>query len=85
MKVANNWKDYEVLATGNGEKLERWGEVYLLRPDPQVIWEPSMDMKKFPKLNAHYIRESTGGGKWQVLKKFPESWVIFYKNLKFKI
>lgn len=85
MKVANNWKDYEVLATGNGEKLERWGEVYLLRPDPQVIWEPSMDMKKFPKLNAHYIRESTGGGKWQVLKKIPESWVISYKNLKFKI
>ena len=85
MKVANNWKDYEVIATGNGEKLERWGDVYLLRPDPQVIWESSMDMKKFPKLNAHYKRESTGGGRWEILKKYPESWVINYKNLKFKI
>ena len=81
MKVANNWKDYEVIATGNGEKLERWGDVYLLRPDPQVIWESSMDMKKFPKLNAHYKRESTGGGRWEILKKYPVSRVINSKNL----
>lgn len=85
MKVANNWKDYEVISTGKGEKLERWGKVYLLRPDPQVIWECGQDLKKFSLLNAHYIRENTGGGKWKILKNFPESWTIFYKNLKFKI
>lgn len=85
MKVANNWKDYEVISTGKGEKLERWGKVYLLRPDPQVIWECGQDLKKFSLLNAHYIRENTGGGKWKILKNFPESWTISYKNLKFKI
>ena len=85
MKIANNWKDYEIIATNNGEKLERWGEVYLLRPDPQVIWRTENILEKFPKLNAHYIRENTGGGKWEILKKHPESWVISYNNLKFKI
>lgn len=85
MKVATNWQDYEVLATSAGEKLERWGDVYLLRPDPQVIWKAKEDLSKFPKLNARYVRESTGGGKWEIKKKFPESWVISYKNLKFKI
>ena len=85
MKVATNWQDYEVLATSAGEKLERWGDVYLLRPDPQVIWKAKEDLSKFQKLNARYVRESTGGGKWEIKKKFPESWVISYKNLKFKI
>ena len=85
MKVASDWKDYEVIATGKGEKLERWGEVYLLRPDPQVIWETPTDMKNYPKLNAHYTRESTGGGKWAIKRNTPEQWIISYKNLKFKI
>ncbi len=85
MKVATNWQDYEVLATSAGEKLERWGDVYLLRPDPQVIWKAKEDLSKFQILNARYVRESTGGGKWEIKKKFPESWVISYKNLKFKI
>ena len=76
MKVATNWQDYEVLATSAGEKLERWGDVYLLRPDPQVIWKAKEDLSKFPKLNARYVRENTGGGKWEIKKKFPESWVI---------
>ena len=68
MKEATNWNDYEILATGDGEKLEKWGNVYLLRPDPQVIWHSKTDLQNFEKLNAHYIRESSGGGKWKNLK-----------------
>lgn len=85
MKLADGWKDYEVIATGGGEKLERWKDVYLLRPDPQVIWQSSQELRAYPRLNARYARESSGGGKWEILKKFPEDWVISYKNLKFKI
>lgn len=85
MKVAENWQDYEVLLTGNGEKLERWKNVYLLRPDPQIIWKTEKDLKAFPKLNAHYIRSKTGGGCWNNLKKFPEEWTVNYKDLSFKI
>ena len=83
--IANNWHDYEVIATGNGEKLERWGGVYLLRPDPQVIWTPPYDLSKEKNLNAHYFRDSEGGGKWRTLKKFPEEWTVKYKDLKFLI
>ena len=72
MKVAKNWKDYEIIATGNGEKLERWKDVYLLRPDPQIIWRPSFELSKFENLNAKYERSSSGGGKWNIKKKFKE-------------
>ncbi len=84
MKLANSWKDYEVLATGDGEKLERWGDVTLLRPDPQVIWHAKSPLAKFKGLNAHYIREN-GGGHWQNLGKVPEAWTISWKSLKFII
>ncbi|MBE7075036.1 MAG: SAM-dependent methyltransferase [Clostridiales bacterium] len=85
MKVSNNWQDYKVLATGDGEKLEVWGNVKLLRPDPQVIWHAKRNLKKESGLNAHYIRESTGGGHWENLKPMPSEWQISYKNLKFLI
>ena len=85
MRFTNNWKDYSVISTGDGYKLERWGEVILLRPDPQVIWPASFDMSKYNGLNAVYKRSETGGGKWDYLKKFPDEWVISYKNLKFKV
>lgn len=85
MKYSKDWQDYEVIDTSCGEKLERWGDVYLLRPDPQVIWNCGKNLAKYPKLNAHYIRESTGGGHWDNLKPMPNDWVIGYKNLKFKI
>ena len=85
MNVANEWKDYEIIATGDGEKLERWGNVVLLRPDPQIIWKPSRVLKNEKRLNAHYHRTNTGGGAWEKLKKFPEEWIISYKNLKFLI
>lgn len=85
MKISREWSDYKVIATGDGEKLEKWGKIKLLRPDPQVIWHAKRDLKKEPELNAHYIRESTGGGYWRNLKRMPESWVISYKDLKFLI
>ena len=85
MNIANDWKDYEILATGDGEKLERWGNVYLLRPDPQIIWKASKNLSKEPKLNAHYHRTKTGGGAWEKIKKMPEEWIIGYKNLRFQL
>lgn len=85
MKIAKDWKDYEIIATSNGEKLERWGNVFLKRPDPQIVWKTNEEFDKFDKLHACYLRESTGGGSWKFLKKFPESWQISWKNLKFVI
>ena len=85
MKISNDWVDYTVIATGDGEKLESWGNIKLLRPDPQIIWHAKRDLLKEVGLNAHYIRESTGGGHWDILKKMPEQWTVSYKNLKFLI
>ncbi len=85
MKIASNWTDYEIIATGNGEKLERWKDVYLLRPDPQIIWKNDNDLHKYPMLNAHYHRSNSGGGKWSNLKKTPEEWTVNYKELTFSI
>lgn len=85
MRYSNDWKDFEIIATGNGEKLERWGNVKLLRPDPQVIWDAKRDLTKEKGLNGHYLRESTGGGKWKTLIPTKDEWTISYKNLKFLI
>ncbi len=79
------WKDYAVIASGDGYKLERWKNVVLLRPDPQVIWKTETDMERYPNLSAKYFRSETGGGKWQFYKQIPESWTISYKDLKFLI
>lgn len=84
MQIAENWKDYELIDCSNGEKLERWGNVYLLRPDPQIIWD-DRDLSKYAKLNAHYHRSKTGGGSWENLRKTPSSWQIKYKDLTFNI
>ena len=84
MKFAD-WKDYSVIATGDGYKLESWGKVVLLRPDPQVIWKSSMDMNAYKGLAAKYLRSETGGGKWQVKGKMPDEWTIGYKDLTFKV
>ena len=85
MKINTEWKDYEIIATGGGEKLERWKDVYLLRPDPQAIWKPSFDLSKFDKLHARYIRSETGGGHWEYLRPMPESWVVGWRDLKFRV
>ena len=83
MKIAKDWKEYKVIATGDGEKLENWNGVMLLRPDPQVIWHAKRNLSKEKGLHAWYHRSNTGGGAWQFLKKTPEEWTISYKNLKF--
>ena len=84
MKINNEWKDFEVLATGNGEKLERWGEVILLRPDPQIIWKSKKPLNS-GAVFARYERSVDGGGRWQNFKKMPESWKVSWRNLVFTV
>jgi len=80
--MKNPKTDYFILATGDGYKLERWGEAILLRPDPQVIWPSRIDLSKHHGLNAHYIKEG-GGGKWRIIKELPEKWMVAFGDLKF--
>ncbi len=84
MLLAENWKDYRLLDTSGGEKLEKWGNVTLVRPDPQVIWNTKKD-SAWQQADAYYHRSNQGGGKWEYRKSFPESWVISYGVLPFKI
>ncbi|APO46455.1 MULTISPECIES: class I SAM-dependent methyltransferase [Paenibacillus] len=85
MYVAKNWKDYEVIDTGGGEKLERWGDVILRRPDPQIIWPLEQETNEWRQVHGHYHRSSSGGGNWDMKKPIPERWTIGYENLKFHI
>ena len=85
MEIARNWKDYEILDMANGEKLERWGNVYLIRPDPQIIWKEKTFPSKWKMANARYSRSSSGGGSWNYIKKVPDNWQIKYKDLTFNI
>ncbi len=84
MWLADNWKDYEVLDTSDGEKLERWGRYVLVRPDPQVIWKTPKDDPLWWKYDARYARSSTGGGKWANLR-LPEHWQVKYRELTFNV
>ena len=77
MWIAENWKDYEVLDTSKGEKLERWGDYLLVRPDPQVIWDTPKKEKGWRKMNGHYHRSSKGGGEWEFFQ-LPKEWTIQY-------
>ncbi len=85
MLLASDWKDYELIDCSNGEKLERWGDVLLLRPDPQIIWDNGNLIDKYVGINSHYHRSNKGGGNWENLKKTPASWRINYKDLTFNI
>ena len=85
MVLANDWTQYKILATGNGEKLEDWNGVILMRPDPQIIWQSQADLAKFEGLAARYVRKSTGGGAWDKLSKMPDEWDITYKDLTFRL
>ncbi|MGN0823395.1 MAG: class I SAM-dependent methyltransferase [Candidatus Gallimonas sp.] len=85
MHLAKEWRDYEVIATGDGYKLERWKEIYLLRPDPQVIWKAQTDLFADPRLHAVYHRSDKGGGGWEYRKKMPEEWNVSYRDLTFKV
>ena len=80
-----SWKDYSIIATGDGYKLERWKDVVLLRPDPQVIWKTSLNMDNYKGLSAKYVRSESGGGKWLYKGHMPQEWNISYKDLTFKI
>lgn len=84
MWLADGWNDYEVIDTSNGEKLERWGDYILVRPDPQVIWNTPRQVSGWKKKNAHYHRSSKGGGQWEFID-LPEQWEISYKDLIFHL
>ena len=84
MWLANGWKDYEVIDTSKGEKLERWGNYILVRPDPQVIWDTPRQHKSWKKPNAHYHRSAKGGGEWEFFD-LPKQWDISYKDLTFHL
>lgn len=85
MDVARDWKDYEILDMANGEKLEKWKDVILVRPDPQIIWKSKSFPERWKNANARYIRSSTGGGNWDFNKKVPANWQVKYKELIFNI
>ena len=84
MWIAENWKDYEVIDTSSGEKLERWGKYILLRPDPQVIWNTEKKNPLYKKLNGHYHRSNKGGGEWEFFD-LPSEWQISYGDLRFNL
>ena len=84
MWIADGWKDYEVIDTSSGEKLERWGDYILLRPDPQVIWNTKREHPLYKKLNGHYHRSTKGGGEWEFFD-LPTEWSINYKDLTFNL
>ncbi|MFZ5975070.1 MAG: class I SAM-dependent methyltransferase [Bacillota bacterium] len=81
--LSDHWKDYEVLNAGGGEKLERWGQYVLLRPDPQAIWPMEFGDVPRVKVHAHYHRSASGGGHWETLHRLPEQWRVRYKGLTF--
>ena len=82
MNISNKWIDYECLKTGNGEKLERWGNIILNRPDPQIIWDKKDVWNNY---DGYYHRSNEGGGYWEYKKKLPEYWTVKYNNLTFKV
>lgn len=84
MWIADNWRDYEVIDTSQGEKLERWGDYLLVRPDPQVIWQTPKKHKGWQKHNGHYHRSQKGGGEWKFFQ-LPDEWSIRYRELTFRL
>ena len=84
MWIANQWKDYEVIDTSKGQKLERWGDYQLVRPDPQVIWDTERKLSGWKKPNARYHRSSKGGGEWEFID-LPKQWSIQYRELTFQL
>ena len=85
MNVARNWEDYKIIDMADGQKLEKWGDVILSRPDPQIVWKNKSYPEEWKKANAIYSRSKTGGGSWEYKKKVPSAWQIKYKDLTFNI
>ena len=86
MKISNEWKDYELIDTSLGYKYERWGNIYLLRPDPVILWDKGdLALKYKDKIDGIYYRSNTGGGHWESNNRIPNKWNIKYKDLMFSI
>ena len=85
MRVCEKWKEYEILDTSSGDKLERWGNVTLVRPDPQIIWKSPKRSDMWSRADGIYHRSDKGGGQWEFRRKLPQSWQINYGELKFNI
>ena len=85
MRYTKEWNDYELIDCSNGEKLERWGNQVLIRPDPQVIWKSERKNRLWYQADARYERSKTGGGQWNIYKKMPAFWQVRYKDLTFNI
>ena len=85
MRYSTDWKDYELIDASSGERLERWGDIILIRPDPQIIWNTPRNNPLWRKAHARYHRSSSGGGQWEVIKKIPDVWQVHYHSLTFNI
>lgn len=85
MRTADNWKDYELLDASRGERLERWGDILLIRPDPQILWDTPRRDSRWKQAHARYHRSNTGGGQWERLRPLPDVWQISYGELKFAL
>ncbi len=85
MRTAADWKDYELIDTSRGERLERWGDILLIRPDPQILWDTPRRDPRWKQAHARYHRSNTGGGQWERLRPIPDSWQITYGELTFAL
>ena len=85
MRTAENWKDYELLDASGGERLERWGDIILIRPDPQILWDTPRRDPRWKQAHARYHRSNTGGGQWERYRPIPDSWQIAYGDLLFAL
>ena len=85
MRAAENWKDYELLDASGGERLERWGDIFLIRPDPQIVWNTERRHPLWKKAHARYHRSKSGGGQWEVYRAIPDAWEIGYDTLRFRL
>lgn len=85
MRIADAWRDYELLDASDGEKLERWGDILLVRPDPQIIWKTPRLHPAWKQAHACYRRSNTGGGRWELRRKMPDQWRVSYRSLNFQV
>ncbi len=85
MRVSDSWVDYELIDASSGERLERWGDIILIRPDPQIIWNTKRTNPLWRQAHAKYHRSNSGGGQWQVFKKIPQQWSLKYRDLTFNV
>ena len=85
MRAADKWIDYELIDTSRGERLERWGDILLIRPDPQILWDTPRKDPRWKQAHARYHRSNTGGGQWERYRPIPDSWQIAYGDLQFAL